>query len=213
MANSSTQIPALTRALRNPIQIFIHTNFLLFIIIFGVLSLPVLFAGETYIRPTLIEQAIPAQQVQNTAQTQGTSNELKWSKVYHKDAEDAPIRTFIEFKKINDNGQVDWTRTVGYDQDSRITYAQQLRDKGYIAIGSTGSRYGSSILVIKLTQDGSIPWFKTEGEGLYANAISVIEAENGNIIVVGNIQGFEGESTKIRFELDPYGVLLSNSTG
>ena len=212
MPNPSTQISALTRTLYYPIQILIR-NLLIFTIIISIISLPTLFARVTYAKSIIIEQVTLAQLTLSMPQTLEPTGELKWGKVYHKDAEDAPERTFIEFKKINDNGQVDWTRTVGYDQDSWITNAQQLRDKGYIAVGSTGSRYGASILVINLANDGSVTWFKTVGEGLYATATGVIETENGNLVVSGNIQGFEGQSTKITFELDPFGTLLSNTAG
>jgi hypothetical protein len=161
-------------------------------------------------RPILVEKTSPNIQEPNLPQAPEPSKGLRWSKIYLQDAAEAPTRTLIEFKKIDENGQVVWTRIVGYDQDSWIIDTHQLRDRGYIAVGSTGSRYGSSFLIIKLSNDGSITWFKTVGEGLYSIATKITENEKGNLIVSGNIQGYEGQPTKITFEFDPNGLLISN---
>jgi hypothetical protein len=208
MVNSTTHPPTITRALKYPAKILIHPNLFLFALIISILSIPALCNCSTYSIPILIEKT--TQNIQETnIQIPEPSKDFKWSKIYLQDAPEAPARTLIEFKKINENGQVAWTRIVGYDQDSWITDALQLSDKSYIAVGSTGSRYGSSFLIIKLSDDGSITWFKTIGEGLYSIATKVTENEKGNLIVSGNIQGYECQLTKVTLEFDPNGLLIS----
>jgi len=110
--------------------------------------------------------------------------------------------------KLDANGTLQWTRTVGgpdYDEAWSIT---QTTDGGYAVVGTSHS-YGvkSDIYFVKLDGNGSVQWSRAfvTTNGVYGN--SIIQTTDGGYAVVGQTGDyFSGVDIYIA-KLDANGIL------
>lgn len=141
----------------------------------------------------------------------GLRGKIIWNPVEIREEEGAPVRTFIEFKKENMLGSLEWIQQVNDDEDSWATEVIPTEDSGFIAVGCTGSRYGSSYLIIKLVEDGSVEWKQTAGFGTYAVAGRVSEMAGTGYLVTGYVEKYDGDLYQYTVKLTPSGNILSES--
>lgn len=89
--------------------------------------------------------------------------------------------------KLNSNGDTLWTKTYGGTNEDEAKSVKQTSDGGYILAGYTKS-YGDingDIYIVKTTLTGDTSWTKKIG-GLNADeAADIIEAANGEFVLVG----------------------------
>ncbi len=94
--------------------------------------------------------------------------------------------------KLNANGNVEWTKTIGgssYDAGRSII---QTTDGGYAIVGETYS-FGAGfydVYVIKLSASGNIEWTKTIGGSSYDFGHSIIQTTDGGYAIAGYTESF-----------------------
>ena len=121
--------------------------------------------------------------------------------------------------KLNSNGALQWTRTVGGTGDDYGNSIAKSTDGGYLVAGQTtsfgaGSFY--SVYLIKLNSAGSVQWKKSIGgtnsqDGEAAN--SVISTSDGGYAVVGSTTSFGAGKSDVYFiKLDSGGSIQWTKT-
>ncbi len=110
--------------------------------------------------------------------------------------------------KIDANGNLQWTRTIGGPNDDRGYSIIQSNDSGYIVVGYTSS-FGqgrNDVYIVKLDVGGNIQWTKTVGGPNHDHGESIIQTDDDGYAIVGSTNSF-GQG-----ERDVYVVKL-NATG
>jgi hypothetical protein len=121
--------------------------------------------------------------------------------------------------KLDANGNLKWTKTIGGPDDDWGNAIVQTKDGGYAITGGTKSYGGgvpssADIYVIKLDSDGNKLWTKTiEGPwGSDDEGNSIIQTKDGGIVVTGNTLDLSGWDDAFVFKLDSTGNLLWTNT-
>jgi len=85
-----------------------------------------------------------------------------------------------------------WTKAIGGIQNDGGSYIRELSDGNYIITGSTSS-YGAGhqdVYLIKANSDGGVLWTNAFGGGGTDFGRSIVETENGDIMVFGVTYSF-----------------------
>ena len=99
--------------------------------------------------------------------------------------------------KYNSDGQIEWSKNVGGNNDDKFTKVIQTQDNGYIAVGSissSGVNIDASLnskglsdgIIVKYDELGNFKWYKIIGGTLEDTISSVYEDNNQNVIVTGS---------------------------
>jgi len=112
--------------------------------------------------------------------------------------------------KLDANGNLQWTKTIGGKKRDRGSSLIQTSDGGYAIAGSTGS-FGAGetdVYVVKLDAKGNLQWTKTiGGENIYSGS-SLIQTSDGGYAIAGTTQSFgAGEADVYVVKLDANGNL------
>jgi len=114
--------------------------------------------------------------------------------------------------KLSSEGDIEWQKTYGGDNDDGTSSIQQTSEGGYIVVGFTVSfgAGGSDIWVLKLSPTGDIEWEKTYGGSdsltWSDSGSSIQEKKEGGYIIAGNTKCFGGESSDfLILDLSPTG--------
>lgn len=110
--------------------------------------------------------------------------------------------------KLDNNGNVQWSKTIG---GTNIDYARailQTPDKGFLVVGYTNS-YGQGnldVYIVKLDSIGNLQWDKTIG-GIYNDfSRDVIQTSDGGYAIVGYTYSFgQGWSDVYVIKIDSIG--------
>jgi hypothetical protein len=89
--------------------------------------------------------------------------------------------------KLDINGTLQWSKTVGGTAADYIYSIIQTTDGGYIVAGSTNS-FGAGntdMYIVKIDSGGTLQWSKTMGGSGYDLAYSIIQATDGSYVVAG----------------------------
>lgn len=110
--------------------------------------------------------------------------------------------------KFRASGETIWTKTFGWQgQSSHGIAISQTSDKGFVAVGSTGSIYQTDIYVVKVDSFGHLQWQKIFGDsGPTEWAGDVIAAEN-YYLILGCYVNYNTEYTWLLY-LDQSGNLI-----
>jgi hypothetical protein len=93
--------------------------------------------------------------------------------------------------KLSSEGDVEWQKAYGGNDDDEAHSIQQTYEGGYIVAGETRSwGAGGDIWVLKLSSDGDVEWQKTYGGDADDSAYYVQQTMGGAYIVVGNTNSF-----------------------
>ena len=121
--------------------------------------------------------------------------------------------------KFNPSGDTIWTRTFGGPKDERGYELTTTSDNGYVVSATTTSWGSGDIdgLIIKLNSSGDVVWHKVIGESVLDRTYSVVELENGDLIISGiTTANYPGNSDILLYRLTKDGdvvwrkVLASN---
>jgi uncharacterized delta-60 repeat protein len=94
--------------------------------------------------------------------------------------------------KLDSNGNVVWTKTIGGSNGDVANSIVQSSDGGYVVAGETLSfgASGRDIYVVKLDSSGNIVWTKTIGGTNDDVANSIIQSSDGGYVIAGYTQSF-----------------------
>lgn len=122
---------------------------------------------------------------------------------------------------LDKDGNVIWQKTYGIEEYEQFGDIIKSKNGGYIISGSTLSlldeTIGNDMLVMKIDNNGNILWQKAINPAGSAFANSIIEKDNGNIVIAGN-SSFVGTnwcpfySNLIVIELTAQGDYISNKS-
>ena len=96
--------------------------------------------------------------------------------------------------KLDINGNIQWTRTIGGPGNDVGNAIVQTADSGYIIVGSTTSFGQGSwdIYVVKIDNNGNLQWTKTIGGTDRDVGRSVVQTSDGGYAIVGHTYSFGG---------------------
>ncbi|HTB32569.1 MAG TPA: T9SS type A sorting domain-containing protein [Bacteroidia bacterium] len=117
--------------------------------------------------------------------------------------------------KLDSNGVIQWTKTVGGAYEDVGNCIIQSKDGGYAIAGYTAS-YGSgnyNMYVIKLDSAGNLKWTKVIGGILSEKGYSIIQSREGDYVITGNSESYGAGSVNIYLvKLDSAGTLKWTKT-
>jgi len=94
--------------------------------------------------------------------------------------------------KLDANGNLLWTRTVGGTGDELGSSIIETDDGSLIVVGST-TTFGSGfddVYIVKLSSGGNLEWTRTIGGGLEDAGKSIIQSNDGGFVVGGSTNSF-----------------------
>lgn len=94
--------------------------------------------------------------------------------------------------KLDSQGEVQWTRTVGGSNADRGYGVQQTEDGGYVVAGLTASygAGGNDVYVVRLDPDGELLWTKTIGRLGQDEGMSVQQTSDLGFVIAGSTTSF-----------------------
>ncbi len=94
--------------------------------------------------------------------------------------------------KLDFDGNIAWTKTIGGNEDDRCYSIRQTGDGGFILVGTTSSFDVGyyDVYLIKTDSIGNTVWSKTFGGTGGDYAFSVQETRDNGFIITGNTQSF-----------------------
>jgi hypothetical protein len=117
--------------------------------------------------------------------------------------------------KLDANGNLQWTKTIGGPGDEIGFSLIQTSDGGYAITGYTSS-FGAGkldVYVVKLDADGNLRWTKTIGGSGDEVGFSLIQTSDGGYAITGTTQSFGiGETDVYVVKLDTNGNLQWTKT-
>jgi predicted secreted protein len=117
--------------------------------------------------------------------------------------------------KVDSEGDVEFNKTYGGNEDERLYSIIQTIDKGFAFTGFSGS-YGSGgldVWMIKTDKDGNIEFNKTYGGREDDIAYDILQTSEGNFILSGSTKSYgEGLRDVYVVYIDSTGDLIWNST-
>jgi hypothetical protein len=117
--------------------------------------------------------------------------------------------------KLDANGNLQWTKTIGGESDEWGTSLIQTSDGGYAITGLTKS-FGAGnwdVYVVKLDANGNLQWTKTIGGPEHDRGLSLIQISDGGYAIAGSTQSFgAGEWDIYVVKLDANGNLQWTKT-
>ena len=100
--------------------------------------------------------------------------------------------------KLNEEGSIEWQRTLGGDKDDNLFALSQTKDGGFIVGGNSNSgatnsksksnKEGTDFWVLKLDKNGSIDWQETYNYGKIDVLTSIVENPDGSYLIGGYAQ-------------------------
>jgi len=117
--------------------------------------------------------------------------------------------------KLDANGNLQWTKTIGGPKDDYGISLIQTSDGGYAIAGYTKS-FGAGyddVYVVKLDAHGNLQWTKTIGGKYYARGHSLIQTSDGGYAIAGSTYSFDTRSGDVYVvKLDAHGNLQWTKT-
>jgi len=117
--------------------------------------------------------------------------------------------------KLDANGNLQWTKTIGGPYYDRGESLIQTSDGGYAIAGYTES-FGaglSDVYVVKLDANGNLQWTKTIGGKIWERGRSLIQTSDGGYAIAGTLYPFEAEGWDVYVvKLDANGNLQWTKT-
>ncbi|MFC0875688.1 hypothetical protein ACE01N_03790 [Saccharicrinis sp. FJH2] len=121
--------------------------------------------------------------------------------------------------KTDSRGKLLWERTIGSPQDDGMGQVIQSKEGYYIAVGNKYNIKNSSsdLLIVKLSETGSVISHDLYGENGIDGASSIVQAEDGNFFISGTIDPDGGASSQSDLDLlvmkmDQSGTVLWKKT-
>ena len=110
--------------------------------------------------------------------------------------------------KLDANGNIQWTKTIGGKDEDVGTSLIQTSDSGYAIAGVTKS-FGAGkadVYLVKLDANGNLQWTKTIGGETFDSGSSIIQTSDGGYAIAGTTRSFgAGEKDVYVVKLDKNG--------
>jgi len=117
--------------------------------------------------------------------------------------------------KLDANGNLQWTKTIGGENDDGGNSLIQTSDGGYAIAGYTNS-FGAGeadVYVVKLDANGNLQWTKTIGGPAGDGGSSLIQTSDGGYAITGSTKSFgAGGDDVYVVKLDAHGNLQWTKT-
>lgn len=118
--------------------------------------------------------------------------------------------TDLYMAKLDSNGNLQWSRTVGGTQGDFGSYIIQSTDGGYVLAGVTLS-FGAGqydIYIVKLSSSGALEWTRTVGGADFEYLYSIIQCSDGGYAAAGSTASYgAGGYDEFTLKLNSAGVL------
>jgi hypothetical protein len=121
--------------------------------------------------------------------------------------------------KLDANGNLQWTKTIGGKSADWGSSLIQTSDGGYAIAGSTFSSgtgagwWGEDVYVVKLDANGNLQWTKTIGGPAHEIGFSLIQTSDGGYAIAGYTESFGAGSGDVYVvKLDANGNLQWTKT-
>jgi hypothetical protein len=117
--------------------------------------------------------------------------------------------------KLDANGNLQWTKTIGGKKDDVGTSLIQTSDGGYAITGSTRSSGAgeADVYIVKLDANGNLQWTKTIGGENNDWGLSLIQTSDGGYAITGATTSFgAGKADVYVVKLDASGHLQWTKT-
>ncbi len=94
--------------------------------------------------------------------------------------------------KLDNTGNVSWTRTVGGSGDEWARSIVQTTDGGYVVAGHANSygAGGSDVYIIKLDNTGNVSWTRTVGGSGSDYGFSIVQTTDGGYVVAASTSSY-----------------------
>lgn len=94
--------------------------------------------------------------------------------------------------KLDRSGNLQWTRTIGGEQDDHGNAIIQTSDGGYAIAGYTRSfgQGSSDVYVVKLDDSGNLEWTKTIGGADWDEGNAIVQTSDGGYLITGFTESF-----------------------
>jgi len=133
----------------------------------------------------------------------------------YKDEVDEVYAGDVYLVKLDANGNLQWTKTIGGEKTDRGFSLIQTSDGGYAIAGFTNS-FGAGeddVYVVKLDANGNLQWTKTIGGPASEVGSSLIQTSDGGYAIAGYTRSFgAGEADVYVVKLDANGNLQRTKT-
>ncbi|MBN8680355.1 MAG: T9SS type A sorting domain-containing protein [Chitinophagales bacterium] len=118
--------------------------------------------------------------------------------------------------KTDKDGEVEWTRVLGGNDEDTGRSVIQTRDDGYVVCGmvlssdgdAVGNDGGADAWVVKLSPSGELQWQKSMGGSQDENLNALIETPEGALILAGRARSTNGDVTGVHGSVDYWVVKL-----
>ncbi len=92
----------------------------------------------------------------------------------------------VMLMKLDKQGNVKWTRSIGVLQNDYVRYLAQTRDSGFVISGYASDESGTaSPLMIKTTSLGNVEWARTYSNGYSGYSFCAQQCQEGGYILAG----------------------------
>lgn len=123
--------------------------------------------------------------------------------------------------KLDENGNIQWQKSLGGTHEDRAHSVQQTSDGGYIVAGYSYSHNGDvtenrgveDYWIVKLEVNGNIQWQKSYGGSRQDIALSIQQTSDDNYIVLGRTRSNDGDVIGGTGDYLDYWVLKLNESG
>lgn len=107
--------------------------------------------------------------------------------------------------KLDHSGKVEWQSCLGGSDHEVIYSIQELKDKGYVAVGYTGSKDGDvnenngdlDMWIVRLDEAGKLVEEKSMGGLLHDEGRVIKQTEDDSFIIAGNTNSTNGKFAKM----------------
>jgi hypothetical protein len=126
-----------------------------------------------------------------------------------------PVGADVYLVKLDANGNLQWTRTIGGPESEGGNSIIQTSDGGYAIAGNSYSFVagGYDVYIVKLDANGNLQWTKTIDGPNYEEGRSLIQTSDGGYAIAGYTRSFgAGEADVYVVKLDANGNLQWTKT-